>query len=349
MKLQRNDLYAHTAGGRRTWSIAALLLLVTLITVYVSVTNGAFDMSVLDVARTLLRIEPSPQYDLVVFDFRLPRIVLALLVGFGLGIAGAVIQGVTRNGLADPGMLGINAGASMAVVVFMLLFRHTLELSGWLAYMAMPLFGLAGGMLAVGVIFWLARHNGVLDPQQLILVGIAVSSGFAAITLYVSLKMNPNDFEAAAVWLAGSLHSANWRYIGATLPWLLVLTPYLWYRSRMLDVLQLHDESALSLGVGLGRQRRQLILAAVGIVAACVSVSGGIGFVGLIAPHIARRLVGVHHRYMLPISGLTGMLMVVLADLIGKTIFAPAQLAAGIVISLIGVPYFVYLLFRSRV
>ncbi|MEW4368250.1 FecCD family ABC transporter permease [Paenibacillus kandeliae] len=333
---------------RRIWLVAPLLLLITLAVVYISVTNGTFDMTVGDVVRTLLRIDATREYDLVVFDFRLPRIVLALLTGFGLGMAGAVIQGVTRNGLADPGMLGINAGASMAVVLFMLVFSQTLNLTGWLAYMAMPLFGLAGGMLAVAIIFWLARSNGRLDPQQLILVGIAVSAGFAAITLYLSLKMNPNDFEAAAVWLAGSLHHANWRYIGAMLPWLLLISPYLWWKGNVLDVLQLHDETTLSLGLDLGRQRRKLVLAAVGLVAACISVSGGVGFVGLIAPHIARRLVGLRHRHLLPISGLIGMLMVSLGDLIGKTIFAPAQLAAGIVISLIGVPYFIYLLFRSR-
>ncbi|WP_411349106.1 FecCD family ABC transporter permease [Paenibacillus sp. WLX2291] len=345
MKLPEAEMFP---VHRRIWLVVPLLLLVTLAVVYISVTNGTFDMTVGDVIRTLLRIDVTREYDLVVFDFRLPRIVLAMLTGFGLGIAGAVIQGVTRNGLADPGMLGINAGASMAVVLFMLVFSQTLDLTGWFAYMAMPLFGLAGGMLAVAIIFWLARSNGRLDPQQLILVGIAVSAGFAAVTLYLSLKMNPNDFEAAAVWLAGSLHSANWRYIGAMLPWLLLIAPYLWWKGKVLDVLQLHDETTLSLGLDLGRQRRKLVLAAVGLVAACISVSGGIGFVGLIAPHIARRLVGLHHRRLLPVSGLVGMLMVSLGDLIGKTIFAPAQLAAGIVISLIGVPYFIYLLFRSR-
>ncbi|ANF95806.1 FecCD family ABC transporter permease [Paenibacillus bovis] len=333
---------------RRLLLVVCGLLLLILTTFYISLTNGTFDLSVGDIVKTLLRINPVAAHDLVIFDFRLPRIVLAILIGLGLGIAGAVIQGVTRNGLADPGMLGINAGASMAVVLFMLIFKHSLELTGWLAFMAMPLFGLCGGVAAVILIFWFARSNGRLEPQQLILVGIAVSSGFSAITLYLSLKMNPDDFEAAAVWLAGSLHSANWQYITAMLPWLLILIPYIWRKSSLLDVMQLHDETALSLGVPLTAQRQRLILAAVGLVAACVSVSGGIGFVGLIAPHIARRLVGLHHSRLLPISGLVGMLMVVLGDLIGKTIFAPAQLAAGIVISIIGVPYFVYLLFRSR-
>ncbi|MDO3411997.1 iron ABC transporter permease [Saccharibacillus sp. CPCC 101409] len=328
--------------------VAAVLLLIATV-VYVSVTNGTFDMSVADVLKTLLRIDPRHEHDLVVFDFRLPRIVIALLVGFGLGIAGAVVQGITRNGLADPGLLGINAGAGTAIVLFMLVLKDRLDFTeGWLSFMMMPLLGMAGGLTAAALIFLFAQSRGRLDPQQLILVGIAVSSGFGAITLYLSLKMNPNDFEAAAVWLAGSLHGSNWRYIAAMLPWLLLLTPYVWFKSHVLDVMQLRDESTLGLGVELARQRKRLVLAAVGLVAACVSVSGSIGFVGLIAPHIARRLVGMHYRRMLPVAGLVGMAMVAAGDFIGRTLFAPAQLAAGVVISIIGVPYFVYLLFKTK-
>ncbi|OWR31517.1 iron ABC transporter permease [Saccharibacillus sp. O23] len=335
---------------RRTASVAAIALVLILVIAYISVTNGMFDLSVGDVVRTLLRIDPIPEHDLVVFDFRLPRIVIALLVGFGLGIAGSVVQGITRNGLADPGMLGINAGAGMAIVLFMLILRDKLDFKdGWLSFMAMPMFGLFGGLAAAALIFLFAQNRGRLDPQQLILVGIAVGSGFGAVTLYLSLKMSPSDFEAAAVWLAGSLHRSNWRYIAAMLPWFVLLTPYIVYKSRMLDVMQLRDESSQGLGVELTGERRRLVLAAVGLVAACVSVSGSIGFVGLIAPHIARRLVGVRHRHMLPISGLIGAATVAAGDLIGRTVFAPAELAVGVVVSIIGVPYFVYLLFKSRV
>lgn len=335
---------------RRLGLVLTSALGLILLTVYVSVTNGTFDLSVGEVARTLLRIDPVPEHDLVVFDFRLPRIVIALLVGFGLGIAGSVVQGITRNGLADPGMLGINAGAGTAIVLFMLILRDKLDFkNGWLSFMAMPMFGLLGGLAAAALIFLFARNRGRLDPQQLILAGIAVSSGFGAVTLYLSLKMSPSDFESAAVWLAGSLHRSNWRYIAAMLPWFVLLTPYIVYKSRTLDVIQLRDESSQGLGVELNGERRRLVLAAVGLVAACVSVSGSIGFVGLIAPHIARRLVGVHHRHMLPVSGLIGSAMVAIGDLIGRTLFAPAELAVGIVISIIGVPYFIYLLFKSRV
>ncbi|WP_312114272.1 FecCD family ABC transporter permease [Brevibacillus reuszeri] len=336
------------ASSKRLWTVLGSGLAIIFILIYLSVTNGTFDMSVLEVVKTLLRIDPVPDHDLVVFDFRLPRIVLGALIGFGLGIAGAVIQGVTRNGLADPAILGINAGAGLSVVLFMLIFQGQMNTTGWLAVMAMPMFGLVGGLMATTLIYLFAKQHGRLDPQRLILVGIAISSGFGALTIYVSLKMNPQDFEMAVVWLAGSIYSANWKFVVTMLPWIIILAPILIWRAPILDLFQLEEDSTKSLGVEVEREKKALLVGSIGLVAASVAVSGSIGFVGLIAPHMARRLVGLKHRHILPVSGVIGTAMVVAGDLIGKTIFAPAQLAAGIVISIIGVPYFIYLLMRSR-
>lgn len=332
----------------RLWTVSGLGIALILVIMYLSVTNGTFDMTVLEVVKTLLRIDPVPDHDLVVFDFRLPRIVLGALIGFALGIAGAVIQGVTRNGLADPGILGINAGAGLAVVLFMFLFQGKMESTGWMAVMTMPMFGLVGGLIATTLIYVFAKQHGRLDPQRLILVGIAIASGFSALTMYVSLKMNPKDFEMAVVWLSGSIYSANWKFVVTMLPWLIILAPILCFRAPILDLFQLEEDSTMSLGVEVEREKKMLLLCSIGLVAASVSVSGSIGFVGLIAPHMARRLVGLKHRHILPVSGIIGTVMVIAGDLIGKTIFAPAQLAAGIVISIIGVPYFIYLLMRQR-
>ncbi|MFD1953594.1 FecCD family ABC transporter permease [Paenibacillus thailandensis] len=321
---------------------------IILAAVYVSLTNGTFDMSVAEVVKTLLRIEPDPDHDLVVFEFRLPRIVLGAAVGYALGIAGAVIQGVTRNGLADPGILGINAGAGTAVVLFMFLFQGSLHTTGWAAVMTMPMFGLAGGLAALAAIYRFARKDGRLDPQRFVLVGIAVTSGFGAVTLFVSLKMSPQDYESAAVWLAGSIYGADWKLVAATLPWMLVLPPVIWRSAKALDVFQLGEDSATGRGAQVEKEKKLLLLCSAGLVAASVAVSGSVAFVGLIAPHMARRLVGLSHRSIIPASGLIGIAMVVIGDWIGRTAFAPAQLAVGIVISIIGVPYFVYLLMRSR-
>ncbi|MBR2570014.1 MAG: iron ABC transporter permease [Paenibacillus sp.] len=329
------------------WTVLFTCFAIIAAAIYLSITSGSFSISIADIVKTLLRIIRVPEYDLVIFEFRLPRIVLGMLVGFALGIAGAVIQGITRNGLADPGILGINAGAGMAVVLFMFLFRGEMDITGTLSIMMMPMFALVGGLAASALIMLFARQNGELDPQRLILVGIAMTTGFGAVTMFLSLKMNPQDYEMAVVWLAGSIYSANWKFVLTVLPWVIVLPPIIWTRYRALDVLQLEEVSVKGLGLPVQRERLILLLCSVGLVAASVSVAGSIGFVGLIAPHMARRLVSHSHRYILPVSGIVGMAMVVVGDWIGKTIFAPAQLAVGIVISVIGVPYFVYLLITA--
>ncbi|WP_152395265.1 FecCD family ABC transporter permease [Paenibacillus guangzhouensis] len=336
------------SGMTRFGFVLLMGVLLTLAAVYVSLTNGAFDMTLAEVGKTLLRINPDPSHDLVIFEFRLPRIVIAMLVGFGLGVVGAVVQGLMRNGLADPGILGINAGAGAAIVVFMFFIQGSIQGTGWFAIMAKPLFGLAGGLGAAVLIYLFAWNRGKLDPQRLILVGIAIGSGFGAVSLYLSLKMKPNDFEMATVWLTGSIWDANWTYIAAMLPWLIILLPIMMWKAHLLDLFQLEENSVKSLGVATEKEKSILLLCCIGVVSACVSVSGNISFVGLIAPHITRRLVGIRHRYVLPISGVMGMLLVVASDFISKTVFQPVELPVGIVISIVGVPYFIYLLRRGR-
>ncbi|MED1950240.1 iron ABC transporter permease [Brevibacillus centrosporus] len=327
------------------WGASVLLIAAA---IYISLTNGVFDMGVMDVIRTLLRIDPVPEHDLVIFDFRLPRIVIAGLVGMSLGVAGAVVQGITRNGLADPGILGINAGAGFGIVAFMFLFQGQLKSADWMSVFSMPLFGWIGGVGTALIIYWLSRHNGVLDTQRLLLVGIAIGSGMGAGTLYLSLKMDAQDFEMATVWLTGSIWNADWSHITSMLPWIVLLLPLLIRKAYYLDLFQLSEQSVISLGVATDKERNILLLASIGLISACVSVSGNIGFVGLIAPHVAKRIVGVRHLRVLPLSGAIGMLLVIVSDFIAKTVFTPVELPVGIVISIIGVPYFFYLLARAK-
>ncbi|WP_431808675.1 FecCD family ABC transporter permease [Lysinibacillus sphaericus] len=341
----------HSRASRVVITVITILLLLILGASYLHLTNGVFDMSVMDVLKTLLRIEPNPKFDLVIFEFRLPRIVIAALVGVGLGMAGVVLQGITRNGLADPGILGINAGAGAAVVIFMFFFQFrvvTADISSWLSILMMPIFGFVGGTMAAALIFSFAMKNGHLDMQRLILTGIAINSGFGALSLFLSLKMNAQDYESAAVWMAGSIYNANWIFVVSMLPWLLLLGFYVYQKSYLLDYFQLEEDSITSLGIALEKEKMKLLLASVGLVSACVSVSGSIGFIGLMAPHIAKQLVGIQHRYVMPVSALIGACLLVLADFIGKTVFAPSELNVGIVVSIIGIPYFLYLLVKSK-
>lgn len=237
------------------WSLFLMITALAVIAMYISLTNGTFDISAGDVVRTLLRINPTADHDLVIFEFRLPRILLGALVGFGLGIAGAVLQGITRNSLADPGILGIHAAAGAFVVVFMFFTGGSIKAPGWISVLSMPMFGFIGGLVSIVLLYLFARNQGEFHPQQLILVGIALASGFGAVTLYVSLKMDPDNFETATVWLAGSVYNANWRQVLSTLPWLIILTPVIWRRAAVLNLLQLHEVSVTGVGVAVGRER----------------------------------------------------------------------------------------------
>ena len=327
------------------------ICIVLFIGFYLHVTNGMFDMSVTEVIKTLIGLEDNEKFRLVIFELRLPRIIIAILVGIGLALAGCVLQGITKNDLADPGILGINAGAGAAVVIFMFFFQFQAvrtDGSEWLNVMMMPLFGLVGGTIAAAIIFAFSYKSGRLDVQRLLLTGIAINSVFGALSLYISLKMNEKDFESAALWQAGAIYNANWAFIVSMLPWIIILGIYVYRKAYLLDYFQLEENTIVSLGIHLEKEKVILLLASVGLVSACVSVSGSIGFIGLMAPHIARQLVGIRHRYVVPVSALIGAALLVFSDFMGKTLFAPAELAVGIVVSIIGIPYFLYLLVKSR-
>ena len=328
-----------------TLSVFALLIAAT---VYISLTNGAFDMTVGEVVGTLLHINDDPRFELIIFDFRLPRIVIAALVGMGLGVAGTVIQGITRNGLADSGILGINAGAGAAIVIFMFFFQGQISNLGTMGIMLQPIFGLVGGLIAALTIYFFSFKGGRLDTERLLLTGIAIGSGFGALSLYLSLKMKSADFEMATVWISGSIYNANWIYILSMLPWLLILVPVVFQKAHLLDLFQLEEATVTSIGVKVEREKSILLLASIGIISSCVSVSGSISFIGLMAPHIARSLVGTRHRSIIPVSGAVGMLLVLIADFIAKTAFSPLEIPVGIVVSIIGVPYFLYLLVKRK-
>lgn len=168
----------------------ALFIALILIVSYFSLTSGSFSVRPAELLSTLFQIDPNPQYEILLFDLRLPRVVMAAIIGLGLGIAGAVIQAITRNGLADPVILGINAGAGAGIVAFMLLFQGQKEVTSIAAAMGMPLFGLIGGLIAAILIYIFAWHRGNLDSGRIILVGIAINSGFSALSLFLSLKMD---------------------------------------------------------------------------------------------------------------------------------------------------------------
>lgn len=333
---------------KRISLIFSAVFLILAAAFYWIITNGSFDLTVAEVFSALFGLAADPINRTIIFDYRLPRIVMALIVGFGLAIAGAAIQGLTRNGLADPGIIGITAGAGAGIMVYIFFFQSSLETENWTNLFIRPLFGWVGGLVSSLIIFMLSWKGGKLDIQRFILMGIAISAGFGSISMYLSLKMDPDDFQKAAFWLNGSLYQSNWAYISSVIPWLLILAPILLWKGKVLDLLQLGDVTPRGLGLSMNRENVILLLSSVGIVSACVSISGNIAFIGLIAPHIARQLVGHHYRLVLPLSGLIGMLLVLIADYIARSA-ASSEIPLEVVIAIIGVPYFILLLIRGKV
>lgn len=271
--------------------------------------------------------------------YELPRVLVAFLVGSALAVSGGVIQGVTRNPLAAPDVIGVVKGAALGTVFLLLAYPFA-------AVSYLPVAAFAGGVGAMVIVYLVAYRHGGTTPVRLALVGIAVSAFCESIIRYVMIDQ-AKGIGHALVWLTGSLAAVDMRSFYEILPWIGVLLPLLAYYAHRLDVLGLGDDMARGLGLPVERTRRTALLLAVLLASACVAVAGSILFIGLIAPHMARRLVGSRHAVLLPTAALLGTLMLLVADAIGRGADPPIELPAGMVTAVIGAPYFVYLLTRS--
>ncbi|MCC3765784.1 iron ABC transporter permease [Glycomyces sp. TRM65418] len=276
-----------------------------------------------------------------IIDQRYPRVLAAILAGAALACAGTVTQGILRNPLAEPGLLGVTAGAGVAAVT---LITWLPDAGAW------PITGAAavGGLGAFALVYALAWRGG-LDTSRLVLIGIGVwSIGMAAITLII-LASDPWNTPKAMTWLSGTTYGRTAERLIPLAAAMAVVLPLIVAHRKEIDLLSLDDDTPRVLGVRLERTRLLLLGAAAVLTAAAVAVVGVIGFVGLVAPHLARGLVGSRHARVLPVSILLGVLLVSLADTVGRTVIAPAQIPAGLVCALIGTPYFIWLLWRTRV
>jgi iron complex transport system permease protein len=327
---------------KRVPLVLAIVLGLIIVVALLNLTIGSFPISPIDALKTVFRLESAnPDHNFVVNQLRLPRTVGALLVGMALGISGAILQGLTRNALASPDIMGVSAGASITVVAAIIAIP-TISVTYY------PLAAMVGAFVAAGIIYLLAWQRGGASPVRLILVGIAVNAVAGAITSILITFGEIKRVGDALLWLAGSVNGTTWEHIGAALPWIVVLFPLVMLNTRGLNVLNLGDSVAVGLGAPVERQRLILLFSGVALAAMSVSVAGTVGFVGLMAPHIARQLVGPSHEGVIPISALIGGLIVLAADTVGRNLFAPQQIPAGIFTAILGVPYFLYLLYRNR-
>lgn len=325
---------------RRVPSILLGLILATLVAMVFSVGQGEYPVPPLDVIKTVLGVETSnPDFDFIVMTLRLPRTLVAWGVGMGLAIAGTITQGITRNPLASPGIIGVNAGASLAAVTLIVLYPD-------LPIALIPLAAF-GGALTVAVLIYLLAWQGGSSPVRLILVGVGCSLIAGSLTNLMVTFGNIYNVSQALVWLAGSVYGRSWEQLTVFLPWLTGFGLLSLLMSRELNALQLGDEVARSVGSRLELQRGLLLLSSVALAGSSVATAGSIGFVGLMAPHLGRQLVGPSHEGLLPVAALTGGFVVVVADLLGRLLFAPIELPCGIITAIVGAPYFLYVLIRD--
>ncbi|MDK2578034.1 Fe(3+) dicitrate ABC transporter permease subunit FecD [Citrobacter portucalensis] len=277
------------------------------------------------------------EYHYVLTAYRLPRLLLALLVGAALAVAGALVQGIVRNPLASPDILGVNHAASLASVGTLLLLPS-------LPVIALPLLAFAGGMAGLILLRILANTS---QPMKLALTGVALSACWASLTDYLMLS-HPQDVNSALLWLTGSLWGRDWSFVKIAAPLLILFLPLSLRFCRDLDLLALGDARAATLGVSVPRIRLQALLLAVAMTSTGVAVCGPISFIGLVVPHMVRSITGGRHRWLLPVSAMTGALLLVVADLLARIIHPPLELPAGVLTAIIGAPWFVWLLVRMR-
>ncbi|MBR9904591.1 MAG: iron ABC transporter permease [Gammaproteobacteria bacterium] len=333
------DSEAKNDSNRLLRSILMLSLLLVA-SAGLSLCLGSFPTSFSQVLRALATPQRS-DIAFIIWELRLPRIVLAILVGAALAIAGAILQSIVRNPLASPDVIGITSGAALAAVLFLALLSTTLSIH-WLPVAAM-LGALASALLVVS----LAWKNGI-SPSRMVLVGIGLAAAMGAGTTLLIVISDDSAAMTAYVWLTGSLYAAQWDDVWGLLPWLVVAVPISLLFARHADAMALGDSVAEGLGVAIVRSRLVLLACSVALAGGAVAFAGGLSFVGLIAPHLAARLVGRNMARLVPASALVGALIVLYADLLGRVAFLPKDLPAGIFVAGIGAPFFVYLLHRSR-
>src|SRR5699024_364930 len=281
----------------------------------------------------------------ILMEFRMPRMIITILAGAALAMSGAIIQSVTKNPLAEPGILGINAGSGFAIALFIVIGHVN---AGNFVYI-LPIVSLIGGVLTALIIFSFSYNKGEgITPASMVLVGVGMATALSGGSRTLMSTFDKDQSEFIASWLDGNIWGDEWAFVIAFLPWVLVLIPYLLFKSNVLNLLNTHQHIAQGVGVKIGRERIVLLLVAVVLSSTAVSVAGAIGFIGLLGPHIAKSIVGPRHQLFLPISILIGAFLLVLADTVGQVILQPSGIPAGIVVAIIGAPYFLYLMYKTK-
>lgn len=318
---------------RLFWSIIFMVGALGL-TFFISLSQGAVNFNLVDFYQALIR-EGDPIKQTILWDLRLPRIIAAMVVGAALGMSGALLQGMLRNSLADPFILGISAGAGLIVIIMIVLqvFPIAIPFAAWL-----------GAILTSAIVIFLGRSPGGISVERLILGGVAVSALFGSVQSTLLLMAEDGQVQIALSWLVGSLNGRGWQEISTASPYIILALLCGCLLARSLNVLALGDELTVGLGVSLLRSRLLIGGVATLLAAGAVSIAGLIGFVGLLVPHAVRLMVGTDNRFVLPFSAVAGAWLLMFADLLAR--LGAVELPVGSVTALLGSPLFIWLLYR---
>lgn len=327
----------------------ALIILVALLLISFAVTLcwGTYKVSVGDVIKTLLGNGTRLQ-NTAILSIRLPRLLVGAFVAIALSTAGAILQTITKNDLADTGIIGINAGAAVAAVLFITYQtgNYYSEL-GALSIFVLPFMAIVGAGVSSFIIYMLSSRKGI-RPKRLLLIGIGLNAGLNAFITFFTFRGGVGDYNRVLVWTSGSLWGSGWSYAKVIIPIVLVMFGLVLLNHKKLDILNLSDELAISLGLNLERERKKFLSFAVILAGTATAFAGNIGFLGLISPHIARKLVGPYHKHFVVISAMISVIIVLFADAVSKNLFSPIEIPVGITVSIFGVPYFIYLMMKEK-
>lgn len=329
------------AKKKRTLWICLLLSVLCLGMMVISVGISSHYLPPLTVLKSIFGMaEPGDQ--VIVVNLRLPRILIAVLVGASLAVAGAILQGVIRNPLASPDVAGITEGASLGAILFIYLFQGTISIH-W-----MPLASILGAFLVTALLYVLAWKKGA-SPLRIILIGIGVSAAIKSLSFMLIISGPMQQANQSLTFMTGSIYGVSWENDVLTLlPWTVVLLILTWLQARQVNIQALGDDIATSVGSRVQLHRLLLIVLSVSLAGAAVAIGGAIAFIGLMAPHMARRLTGPSFSGVLPVSALLGALILLVADLVARTAFLPRDVPAGVLTAAIGAPFFMVLLYRNR-
>lgn len=322
--------------------ISTILIIILFAIITVSMTVGDFKMSPLQFLKTLFGMGNETD-TMVLYEFRMPRLLVTILCGAALSLSGALLQSITKNPLADPGIIGINAGSGFFIALLMIFMPVD---SSNFVYV-LPLFSLIGGLITAATVFLLSSSKRGLNPMQMILIGVGLSTALGGAMIMMTSTFNKEDVEFISKWLGGNIWGDTWPFVWMIITVLIIIIPILLLKLDILNILNTHEHISTGLGIRINRERLVILIISVMLCASAVSICGSIAFVGLIAPHIARQLVGPRHQVFIPITILLGAILLSFADTLGRLLIEPAGMPAGIIVSIIGAPYFLYLMRRG--